>query len=105
MSTSDASATAPWSSRLRALRDEENRLAEEKRAAIAEARAQGHSWAEIGQALGMSKQAAWELYHADVRAILERASNASGLDEDEAMALAVREVSEARAQRRRRATG
>lgn len=30
--------------------------------AIQQAREEGHSWSEIGDALGKSKQAAWELY-------------------------------------------
>ena len=29
---------------------------------VQRARAAGHSWAEIGQALGITKQAAWERY-------------------------------------------
>ena len=32
---------------------------------VEDARQQGCSWAEIGQALGMSKQAAWERFSGD----------------------------------------
>ena len=90
--------------RLSDLQDREDQLAQEKRAVIADARRQGSSWAEIAAALHVSKQAAWELYNADVRGILERASRASGLPEDEAMHLAVREVAEVRRRRRQRAS-
>ena len=34
--------------------------------AVAEARAQGASWEEIGQALRMKRQAAWDKYHAAI---------------------------------------
>lgn len=40
------------------LRDLEERLGE----IIRFARAEGHTWTEIGQALGVSKQAAWERF-------------------------------------------
>ena len=32
------------------------------RESIEQARAAGHSWTQIGQALGLTKQAAWERY-------------------------------------------
>lgn len=102
MSTVDRPEAPPPLERLRVLRNDEDRLAQEKRAIITEARRQDRSWAEIAEALGISKQAAWELYNADVRDILDRTSRASGLTEDEAMKLAVEEVAEVRRERRRR---
>jgi len=68
---------------------------------VAAARKQGASWEEIGKRLGMSRQAAWEYYNRDVRQILDEAAKGGGLSEDEALRLAVDEVSEVRRHRRR----
>ncbi len=40
-------------------------LDEWQRKAVAEARAQGRTWEEIGTAAGVSRQAAWERYSTD----------------------------------------
>lgn len=68
---------------------------------IAAARDAGASWAAIGEALGVSRQSAWEYFTR--RASAELAANVaenSDLSEDEAMDVAVEEV---RVVRRRRA--
>ncbi len=71
---------------------------------VAAARREGATWEEIGESLGMSRQAAWEYYTRDARRMLEEAA-ASGeeLSEEEALRLAAEEVTEVR--RRRRRTG
>jgi hypothetical protein len=66
------------------------------------ARERGASWDEIGAALGMSKQSAWEYFTRRTRA--EVATNAAanrGLSEADAMSLAVGEVRQARRRRAR----
>jgi len=87
---------------LRALHGQERVLAQTKRQLIAGARARGHSWAEIGAVLEVSKQAAWELYSADVAALLDAVADRSGLTEDEAMRAAIDEVAAVRQARPRR---
>lgn len=62
-----------------------------QRDAIARARDHGATWAEIGGALGVSKQAAWQLYNEDIREILDRAherSRRDGLTEEDALRIA-----------------
>ncbi len=86
---------------LQALRRRETELSAQKRRLIAEARRRGRSWAEIGEALDVSKQAAWELYNADVRTLLDSAAERSGLTEDEAMRIAGEELAAVREHRRR----
>jgi hypothetical protein len=49
-------------SRLDQVRHAEDELAEARRRLVAEARAVGASWGQIGRALGISRQAAWERY-------------------------------------------
>jgi len=66
---------------------------------IAAARDAGASWAAIGEALGVSRQSAWEYFTRRVRDDLAANVADSDLSEDEAMELAVEEV---RAARRRR---
>lgn len=67
------------------------------------AREAGASWEEIGAALGMSKQSAWEYFTRRVRSELaENAAKNVDLDEEEATELAVEEVRTVR--RRRRAS-
>ncbi len=87
---------------LTALQERERELEDARRRLIAAAREQGRSWTEIGSALSVSKQAAWQLYNADITAMLERISDRSRLSEDEAMQLARDEVKAARRQRRSR---
>ncbi len=48
--------------------DLQARVEERMAALVAMARSQGRSWSEIGRALGVSKQTAWERYSADSRA-------------------------------------
>jgi hypothetical protein len=69
---------------------------------IARAREQGRSWSEIGAVLGVSKQAAWQLFNDEITAILDRTAERSGLSEDAAMQLAREELKAVRRQRRSR---
>lgn len=87
---------------LRALQDRERELEVNKRALIAQARLQGRSWAEIGAALGVSKQAAWQLFNDEITLMLDRIAARAGLTEEEAMRLAVEEVAAVRGERRSR---
>lgn len=59
---------------------------------IAAARDAGASWAEIGDALGVSRQSAWEYFTRRLRSDLSSSVAGSDLSEDEAMELAVEEV-------------
>ena len=59
---------------------------------IAAARDAGASWAAIGEALGVSRQSAWEYFTRRVRDDLTASVAHSGLTEGEAMELAVEEV-------------
>lgn len=69
---------------------------------VAAAREDGATWEEIGQRLGITRQAAWEYYTRDAReAINVAASRGEILGEDEALRLATEEVSEIRRRRRR----
>lgn len=84
---------------LRVLADTEVELDRMRRDRVIAARAGGASWQQVGDALGVSRQSAWEAFTADVRAALEANAAGNELDEDEAMDVA---VSEARAVRQRR---
>lgn len=69
---------------------------------VAAARRQGATWEEIGDRLGMTRQAAWEYYTRDVRRILdESVESPEELTEEEALRLATDEVAEIRRRRRR----
>ncbi len=58
---------------------------------------QGATWEEIGESLGMSRQAAWEYYTRDARRIFDRAvAKGDELSEEEALRLASEEVAEIR---------
>ncbi len=87
---------------LEELQDRERELADNRRLLIARARLQGRSWSEIGAVMGVSKQAAWQLFNDEVSAILDRTGGQSGLSEDAAMELAREEVKAVRRQRRSR---
>jgi len=84
---------------LRVLADTEVQLDRMRRDRVIAARAGGASWQQVGDAMGVSRQSAWEAFTADVRAALEANTAGNDLDEDEAMDVA---VSEARAVRHRR---
>lgn len=80
----------------------EAELADLRRAQVTEARTAGTTWEQIGEALGMTRQAAWEFYMRDVRDAMDRNADANtDLNEDEAMQLAVGEVRAARQDRRK----
>lgn len=85
---------------LRALKHADQQLDTWLRQYVAAARERGVSWSAIGEALGMTKQAAWEYYNADIRTILDRTASASQLSDDEAMKIAVDEVRTVRRERR-----
>lgn len=79
----------------------EEELDELRHRQVAAARASGASWEQIGKALGMSRQSAWERFAKRARDDLTAtAALSTDLSEEEAMAIAVEEV---RAVRRRRA--
>ena len=82
---------------LRGLRAATQQLDAWQREAIARAREGGASWSDIGDALGVTKQAAWASYNQDVRETLAAARRSSGLSDEDAQQLA----DEARTQRRR----
>jgi len=73
---------------LRGLRAADRQLDLWQRDTIARARQQGASWSQIGEALGVSKQAAWKLYNDDVRGLLVEVRQRSRLSDDEAQRLA-----------------
>ena len=87
--------------RLRALRAADQELANWLSEAVGQARGAGRSWAEIGEALGVSRQAAWHLYNNPLRSAIDRARTEAGLSEDEALAVAKEELRAVRARRRR----
>ena len=87
---------------LRALRERERELEDARRRLIATAREQGRSWTEIGAALGVSKQAAWQLYNADITAMLDRVADRADLSEDEAIGIVRDELATVRRRRRAR---
>jgi len=85
---------------LRELTRSEAELEALRRAKVEAARASGASWEQVGEALGVSRQSAWEYYSSSVRSKLTATVEANGdLSEADAMDLAVDEV---RAVRRRR---
>ncbi len=69
---------------------------------IEAARDAGASWAEIGDALGVSRQSAWEYFTRRVSTELAANVEKSELSDDEAMDLAVEEVRTVRRSRRTR---
>jgi len=89
-------------SALRELARSELELHELRRAQVAAARADGATWEDIGEALGMSRQSAWEYFakRASER-LTASASKGADLSEEEAMAIAVDEVRAVRDNRKR----
>lgn len=88
---------------LRELTRTEAELDEMRRQQVAAARAAGATWDQVGEALGMSRQSAWEYYATGTRS--ELAANAAAnteLSDDDAMDLAVQEVRAVRRRRRAR---
>ena len=60
--------------------------------AVGQARRAGRSWAEIGDALGVTRQAAWKLYNNPLRAAIDQARAEARLTDDEAIAVANEEL-------------
>jgi hypothetical protein len=87
---------------LQELARRESELGVLRRVAIEAAREAGATWEQVGAALGMSRQAAWEYYSRSVRAKLaDSAIEGTEMSDDEAMDLSVGEVRIARRDRRR----
>ena len=90
---------------LRELTRGEAELEAVRRARVEAARAAGASWEQVGEALGVSRQSAWEYYSSAARATLTTGAEAnSEFSEDEATDLAVGEVRAVRRRRRRSAS-
>ena len=88
---------------LRALTVGEAELDRLRRSTVRAARAAGATWDEIGEALGMTRQSAWEFFSRETRAALARTAERNDeLAEHEAEQLAVAEVRAVRRQRRAR---
>lgn len=72
-----------------------------RRSYVQAARAKGVSWEQIGEALAMTKQGAWEYFTRDARSALQRNVDRNvELGEEEDMEIAVAEVKAVRRQRR-----
>jgi len=86
---------------LRELARTEAELDDIRRHQVAEARRAGATWDQIGDALGTSRQGAWEYFakRAQDRLAESAAANAD-LSEEEAMELAVEEMRAVRRERR-----
>lgn len=69
---------------------------------IGAAQRYGASWDDIGSALDVSRQAAWEKYRDRTRALLEDTAARAQHSEEEALASAAQVLKEVRARRRRR---
>lgn len=101
MSVIDAEALPnPPLEALRELVRSEEQLEGLRRRHVAKARRAGATWDEIGDALGMSRQAAWEYFSKRASAALS--ASAGDLDEEDALQLAVDEVNAGRRERRDR---
>ncbi len=78
---------------LRELASSELELERLRRDRVLAARAAGSTWEQVGKALGMSRQSAWEYFTARIREQLEDNANANTeLSEHEAMQMVVVEV-------------
>ena len=86
---------------LRELTRTEVELGVLRRRSVEAARAAGASWDQIGEALGMTRQSAWEYFGRPARKSIASRVATSSLDEDEAMRLAVEETREVRRRRAR----
>jgi uncharacterized NAD(P)/FAD-binding protein YdhS len=84
---------------LRELTRTEAELGELCRRFVADARAAGMSWDQIGDSLGMTRQSAWEYFSRSARESMAARSASSSLDEGKAMRLAVEETREVRSRR------
>jgi len=90
---------------LRVVTESEHELDRIRRTQVIAARAAGASWQQIGDALGVSRQSAWESFTAETRAALASNADASSmLAEHDAVELAVDEVRAVRRGRRRPAS-
>ncbi len=69
-------------------------------ALIGAAQQHGASWEEIGAALGVSRQAAWEKYRNQVRAVLEVSAARASHSEEAILASAADVLKEVRGRRR-----
>jgi predicted transcriptional regulator len=86
---------------LRELAQGEAELDRLRRASMTAARAAGATWEQIGEALGMTRQSAWEYFSRDARSALARnVAKNEELTEEEAMDAAVAEVRAVRRARR-----
>jgi uncharacterized NAD(P)/FAD-binding protein YdhS len=88
---------------LRELARSETELDRLRRAYVRAARAAGATWEQVGEALGMTRQSAWEYFSHDTWAEIERIAHANNeLSEADAVDLAVDEVRAVLRQRRAR---
>jgi hypothetical protein len=71
-----------------------------KLALIAEAQAGGASWDQVGGALEVSRQAAWEKYRGHARETMDRPGAAATQSESELLASAAEVLAEVRRRRR-----
>jgi hypothetical protein len=96
----DALPTDPLAA-LRELTRGEAELEAVRRAKVEAARDAGASWEQVGEALGVSRQSAWEYYSSTTRSKLAANVEANAeLSEADAMDLAVDEVRTVRRRRR-----
>ncbi|MYH72588.1 MAG: hypothetical protein F4153_08455 [Acidimicrobiia bacterium] len=87
---------------LRELARSEPELERLRRDKVLAARAAGATWEQVGNALGMSRQSAWEYFTARIRDELTDNVKANvDMSEVEAMQMAVEEVRAVRRRRRR----
>lgn len=84
---------------LRELARSEPELERLRRDKVLAARAAGATWEQVGNALGVSRQSAWEYFTARIREELAANANAE-MSGDEAMQMAVDEVRSVRRRRR-----
>ena len=85
---------------LRELTRAEAELGQLRRRFVADARAAGVSWDQIGESLGMTRQSAWEYFSRPARESMASRA-ATSLNDDDAMRLAVEEAREVRRRRAR----
>ncbi len=86
---------------LRELAHGEAELGRLRRASMSAARADGATWEQIGEALGMTRQSAWEYFSLDARSEIARnVAKNEHLTESEAMDAAIDEVRVSRRARR-----